>query len=411
MTAADRASKLPLPALLSQLLVAFTVELDNEFERRIGEAGHPGARLSLVVWANLMRFLAAGPVAVGELATRALCPPEGIKAELGCLERWGFVALDAGNAGGVPSPPDKGRTRLGQREGWGSGRGIRADWRAVPTIKGAKAIEVWTPLEAEVEERWRQRFGTGEVGRLCKSLKTVVEQFEVELPHGLPVGILVPQEHDFPPRVSGSMEALSVGLSLSALLSQALFAFANDFDREAGVSLALCANAIRVLGREPMREAEIPRLTGSSPETSGIGWQLKPYIVVEADPEASRGKVVRLSPRGLEVQQKYHVHVEAIELDWQDRYGKRAVGNLRKALEAIREQRDGDRSRLSAGLVPPAGAVRAGGAVPALGRRDVGAAARKRARDLVAQSEAFVRDPLGSLPHFPLWDMNRGFGP
>ena len=40
----------PLSALLSQVLVAFTVEFDNEFERQMAEAGYPGARLSLVVW-------------------------------------------------------------------------------------------------------------------------------------------------------------------------------------------------------------------------------------------------------------------------------------------------------------------------------------------------------------------------
>ncbi len=173
MPAADRASKLPLPTLLSQLLVAFIVELDNEFERRMGEAGHPGARLSLVVWANLMRFLVDGPVAVGELATRALCPPEGLKAELGCLERWGFVTLDAGNAGELPSPRGNVQESLGKREGWGSGRGIRADWRVGPTVKGSKAIEVWTPLEAEIEERWRQRFGATQSGgcvHRCKRL-------------------------------------------------------------------------------------------------------------------------------------------------------------------------------------------------------------------------------------------------
>jgi hypothetical protein len=330
-----------------------------------------------------------------------------MKAHLGCFERWGFVTLEAGHAGEGSNARGKVGESRGKRDGWGSGRGIRADWRVVPTVKGAKAIEVWTPLVAVIDVRWRERFGSEAVERLCASLQAVVVQFEVELPHGLPVGILVPQEHDFPPPTSRSME----GLSLPALLSQAVFEFAMDFDREAGVSLALCANAIRVLGCEPVPEAEIPRLTGSSPEMSGIGWQLRPYVVVEADPEAARGKVVRLSPRGLEVQQKYHMLMGAIELEWQDQYGKRTVGNLRKALEAIREQRDGDRWRLSAGLVPPAGVVRAGGVAPALGRRDVGAAARKRARDLVAQSEAFVRDPLGSLPHYPLWDMNRGFGP
>ncbi|HUA84019.1 MAG TPA: hypothetical protein VMB85_09180 [Bryobacteraceae bacterium] len=48
---------------------------------------------------------------------------------------------------------------------------------------------------------------------------------------------------------------------------------------------------------------------------------------------------------------------------------------------------------------------------PALGRRDIGAAARKRVRDLAAQTELFLGDPAGTLPHYPLWDMNRGFGP
>jgi hypothetical protein len=416
MPAVDPASHVPLPTLLSQLLVAFTVELDNEFERRMGEAGYAGARLSLVVWANLIRFLAEGPVAVGELATRSFCPQEGVKAQLGCLERWGFVTLEAANAGKPPNSRGKVRESAGKRDGWGSGRGIRADGRVLPTVKGAKAIEVWPPLTGEIEERWRQRFSNDPVARLCAALHAVVEQFEVELPHSLPVGILVPVAHDFPPRAGRTTD----GRSLPVLLSQALFAFANEFDREGGVSLALCANAIRVLGREPVREAELPGLTGSSPETSGVGWQLKPFVVIEPDPAAAGGKVgppsprrkvVRLSPRGLEAQHKYHLLVEAIELDWQDRFGKRAVGNFRKALEAIRESRDGDHSRLAAGLVPPAGVVRAGDAVPALGRRDVGSAARKRARELVAQSEAFVRDPLGSLPHFPLWDMNRGYGP
>jgi hypothetical protein len=49
--------------------------------------------------------------------------------------------------------------------------------------------------------------------------------------------------------------------------------------------------------------------------------------------------------------------------------------------------------------------------VPALGRRTVGPAARQRMRDLVAQTAEFMRDPAGTLPHHPLWDMNRGFGP
>jgi hypothetical protein len=32
-------------------------------------------------------------------------------------------------------------------------------------------------------------------------------------------------------------------------------------------------------------------------------------------------------------------------------------------------------------------------------------------RDMVEQTAAFVGDPANALPYFPLWDMNRGFGP
>ena len=48
----------PLSALLSQVLVAYTLELDCEFERRMLEMQSRGACLSLVMWLNLLRFLA-----------------------------------------------------------------------------------------------------------------------------------------------------------------------------------------------------------------------------------------------------------------------------------------------------------------------------------------------------------------
>jgi len=88
-TAQGVASRRGLSAMLSQVLVAFTVEFDNEFERRMGEAGYPGARLSLVVWNNLMRFVAEGAMSVRNLAARALAPDKQIRFELGCRVIWG----------------------------------------------------------------------------------------------------------------------------------------------------------------------------------------------------------------------------------------------------------------------------------------------------------------------------------
>jgi hypothetical protein len=134
-------------------------------------------------------------------------------------------------------------------------------------------------------------------------------------------------------------------------------------------------------------------------------------VVVEPDPAASRGKVVRLSPRGLRAQQTYYRLIGAIEKRWEARFGEEQVGRLRESLRELFDRRGRDGPLLSEGLLPPPATVRAGDRAPALGRRDVGAAARQRMWDLVSQTEAFVRDPAGSLPHYPLWDMNRGFGP
>lgn len=165
-----------LSAMLSQVLVALTVEFDNEFERRMGEAGFPGARLSLVVWTNLMRFVAHGAVPVRDLAAHALASDKQIKFELGCLERWGFVALAPGPADIRPVPIAAHRLSGRElREGWGSGRGIRADWRVRLTSKGLTASEIWPELFGAIEQRWEKRFGEAEIGRLGQALQDVAD--------------------------------------------------------------------------------------------------------------------------------------------------------------------------------------------------------------------------------------------
>jgi len=395
----------PLSALLSQILVAFTLELDNEFEREIGKAGHPGARLSFVLWSNLIRFVPEEGVSVRDLAKRALLEEQQIKFMLGCLERWRFATLEPG-AKPDNKPKKLLKSGLAVRDGWGSGRGIGSDWivKLTPT-RGAEAKRIWAPLAGSIESRWLSRFGKDEIRQLRGALQSIVGRLDVELPHGF-IDIRY-RKRPFPPRQNPD----AVDLPLPVLLSQALLAFAIDFERESMAPLALCAGTIRVLGEKPTRESEIARLTGSSPETSGIGWQIKPYIVVEPDPAARRGKVIRLSPRGLLAQRNYQRLAAEIEERWQGRFGRENVSALRQSLEALMGAEKADHLLLSEGLVPAEGTTRAGDVAPALGRRDVGAAAKQRARDLAAQTEEFVRDPAGTLPHYPLWDMNRGFGP
>jgi hypothetical protein len=384
--AADRASpRRPLPALLSQALVAFTIEFDNEFERRMGAAGHRGALLSFAIWANLMRFLGEDGVTVRSVAEAALIPEKWIKVQLGCLERWGFVALQ-------------------QREGWGSARGIRASGTVSLTPRGLAACKIWAQVLTSTERRWETRFGQEEFGRLRNALREIAENIPVELPHGLPGGWEGMAK--FPPRVTEPRD-----LPFPTLLSWLLLAFRIEFGRESPAPLELCANTLRILSDQPLPEAQIPHLTGCSPETSGLGWQIKPYVIVEPDPKAKRGKLVRLSPQGLDAQKTYQRLTDEIQERWKAKLGEQKIAHLRESLDGLFDAETASGSRLAEGLVPAPGTVRAGHRTPALGRQDVGPAAQKRARDLVAQTKAFISDPAGRLPHYPLWDMNRGFGP
>jgi hypothetical protein len=261
-----------------------------------------------------------------------------------------------------------------------------------------RAAGIWPDLIPEIDARWLKRFGD-DVTRLRRSLEAIEHQIDLELPPGLPVAVLKLPEF-------GSWKSPPEnGLALPVLLSRVLLAFALDFERESHAPISLCANAIRVLSDEPMPETEIPKRTGCSEETANIGWQHKPYVIVEKDPARGRGKLVRLSEAGIKAQHAYHRHTRAIEGRWVKRFGA-PVSEIRESLTALLK-----RGKLSDGLKPPAGTTRAGAQTPALGRKVVGPAARQRMRDLVIQTEAFVSDPAGTLPHFPLWDRNRGFGP
>jgi hypothetical protein len=398
----------PISALLSQVLVAYTVEFDNEFERQMAEAGCPGAILSLTVWSNLMRYVETDGISVRELAARTRAQGNQENFMLGCLERWRYISLKPAFDDTRPVRTVAHR-RAGKelREGWGSGRGIRPEWIIRPTTGGRKATEIWPTLFEAIEQRWRVRFGETLYSRLQDSLLAVVDQLELELPFEEPSPTL--GKESYGPKTTRAGERLA----LPTLLSQLLLAFRVEFDEQSHTPLELCANTIRVLSDKPVPVGQIARLTGSSPEMTNVGWRLKPFVAVGPDPSAtsSRGKVARLTPLGLKAQATYHRLTGQIEKSWQERYGKKEVQQLRECLLEIVTLRGDEGLAIAVGMVPPEGVVRGGKQWPALGRRDVGAAAKQRMRDMVEQTKAYTQDPAGALPHYPLWDMNRGFGP
>ncbi|HTU45894.1 MAG TPA: hypothetical protein VMF91_12575 [Bryobacteraceae bacterium] len=393
-----------LATLLSQTLVAFTVEVDNECERRMGEAGFRGARISLVLWLNLIRHISSSGSLVQDLAASGAGSKEALKLQLGCLERWGFLTLAPGSTEAASPRDAAGRAGRG-REGWGSGRGIRNSWAVRLSGKGLKAAEIWPDALEKVEGRWIARLGKQRMARFRKSAQAVIDALALDLPWGLPP-TLIGRTEAFPARSTAAPK----DLALPCLLSQLLLGFAIEFDRESPAPITMSANTLRVLGEAPIPVRDIALLTGSSPERTNIGWQLKPYVTVETAPGV-RGKVAKLTAAGLKAQQAYGRLVTEIERRWAERFGTEVVHDLREFLSALFRAEDANQPPIALGLTPPPGTVRAGDLAPALGRRDVGAAARQRMRDLVAQTEAFLRDPIDTLPYYPLWDMNRGFGP
>ncbi len=121
---------------------------------------------------------------------------------------------------------------------------------------------------------------------------------------------------------------------MPVLLSRSLLAFSLDSKVIRERRFSLCANTIRILSDEPIPEAEISKRTGCSDETSGIGWQLRPYIIVETDPARGRGKFVRLSDAGFQAQHKYQSLARQIEERWLKRF-RGAAGDVCELLTVL----------------------------------------------------------------------------
>ena len=146
---------LPLPTPLTQVLVAFTIEFDNEGERRIRHrtTRHGGTRgpwlASLVMWSNCMQFIDDEGLPVRELERRART-----RTNLAGMERWGYVSVEPDPADHRPKPP-------------------RSSWLVRATDAGRRAQEIWRPLFSIIEERWQDRFGKDEKEKLQETLAVV----------------------------------------------------------------------------------------------------------------------------------------------------------------------------------------------------------------------------------------------
>jgi hypothetical protein len=336
------AGRLPVSALLSFALVAFTIEFDNEAEHRLPHrttrhgpsagAGDGPWLISMVMWLNCLRFVPEEGIRVRELERLART-----RTNWDGMRRWGYIFFEPDPGDSRPKPPL-------------SALVVRA------TSKGRLAQEVCGSLIGVIGERWRERFGSDAVDDLRRALAAVASHVGAGLPDCLPIlryGLMT-EGPDL--RTSLHRGTDDWDLPLPALLARVLLAFALEFERESKVSLAICADVLRVLGEEGTAVRELPGLSGVSKEAIAMALNFltkRGYARVHV---SGRAKAVLLTPEGVLVQAAYRRLLTRIESSWAERYGGKSVENLGEALDRIAGDGTAHGSPLYRGLQPhPAG--------------------------------------------------------
>jgi hypothetical protein len=369
-----------LPTFLSRLLVAYTIEFDNEFEQHMPHttalfgAGGPAPRVSssgtemgrpwlasLAMWANGMRYVPPDGVPLASL--------DGLGANLAGLQRWRYLRADGGT--------------------------VR------PTRAGRFAQAVWERLEGAIERRWERRFGADLVAELRASLLAVAEHRQARRPdgeralplylpvvgHGMRTTFVSPTDEQL--ALAGAADA--AGLGLSALLSRALLLVTLAYERRAPLALPIGADIVPTIGTQggaAMRE--LPLRSGVSKEAVSVATKFLErhgYATIGAVPS----RAIALTERGGAELDAYQRRIPAIEDAWAERRGAAEVARLRACVLAFAERRAEDgRAALALGLEPYPDGWRA----------------QRRYR---RQTDAFVADPWTALPRHPMVLHRGGF--
>jgi DNA-binding MarR family transcriptional regulator len=342
-------SRLALSTLLAQVLVAYTIEFDNLAELRLPHHTSDHDRVersdapwlvSYVCWANVLQYVGPGGLTVAALREQARTD----RLLLEGLRRWRYLRV---------TPPE--------------GQTLKKQFAATTLVRatrhGRLAQEIWGDLPAVMDERWRARFGDDAVERLHRALATLFVRLPIDPPAYLPV--VYPTQNGkagaTPPGPPSHPVAAGTD-DLVALLAGVLLSFTVDFEAASRVSLPIGANTLRVLDRAPRRLRDLPRLTGVSKEGNAMctGFlERRGCAVIEPDPAATRGKVIRLTEKGVAARAKYERVLAATEEGWRTTYGPRHLEALRAVLEPLVGDGTLDSSPLAAGLTPGAGNWRA----------------------------------------------------
>ena len=211
---------------------------------------------------------------------------------------------------------------------------------------------MWRPLTGIIEERWEKRFGKDMVVELRQSLRLLVRQLNPNLPDYLPIlgcEMLSKGPESGPPALSATAPPAEVALPM--LLAKVLLAFALEFERESGHSLAIAANVLRLAGEEGIRVRNLPLLSGVSKEAIAMAvkrLEERGFAVVQHSEPNRRAKVLILTAKGKHARNEYRSLVRKLEQRWEAKFGSHVI-NLRHSLERLV---GGSGSLLYGGLEP-----------------------------------------------------------
>jgi hypothetical protein len=287
-----RVYALPLSALLSKTLDAFSRELDAA-----RDDGIPG----LSVWADVLQHIDEDWVDERELPRLARLSKRALPPVLKPLQRAGHIEVAAK------------RVRL--------------------TPRGRAAADTWPPLLAVAERRWRRRFGAARITSLRRALEQLVSQLDLQHPDfPTQYGPADPRVNGGPgqdwkpvPRAPGTT---TKGQPLTSLLSQALVEATMEYDGRAG-PLQFAANVLRFV---PDKGAAVSKL----PDTYWLATMVRhQFLTLSADE-----KTVKLTSQSKKLRDAYMPTLIAIEDEWRKGHGIEVVDGLRSALDAIVAQLD-----------------------------------------------------------------------
>ena len=338
---------------LNEILSVAVEGLRREFDKT---AKDQSAALSLDVYANLLRVIPDAGLDVREIPKLARTSKRTVKWNITVAQRFGWV--------------------------------VQRDKRVRLMAQGKSARDASARCLEASETEWRHRIGGDVVSRLRSSLETLVSQFDIELPHhpcgygpadgsvtggvagrwgyghtrlakGLPGLAFDPgAEHDaaevwekesggrlyvretgqdWRPVPRGAGDTVSE-LPLFALLSQALLAFAIDYEGCGGLSLARSGNLLKLIADDGveivLRQARVRGKVAMLPADGTLaGLERHAYAAVDPDPHDTRKGRFTLTEKGKLVRDAYDGIVAAIERRWMRRYGDAVVRELRDTLE------------------------------------------------------------------------------